>query len=137
MLNVTKSICFISKKSVTIFRLLISHLYSWMQYMNICSCIISFTLKLLQIFHILSQIIRNPFSAWFFIFYKNVCPFRKKKSDTNQKGSVTHTSLRPTSSPSWEEMISTSMDASKAGDECMYCMITLITTTRICTWLLI
>nr|XP_011448979.2 coiled-coil domain-containing protein 33 isoform X3 [Crassostrea gigas] len=41
----------------------------------------------------------------------------KKKSDTNQKGSVTHTSLRPTSSPSWEEMISTSMDASKAGDE--------------------
>lgn len=36
-------------------------------------------------------------------------------------------------------MITTSMDASKAGDECtliMYCMITLITTTLTCTWLL-
>nr|XP_022315826.1 coiled-coil domain-containing protein 33-like isoform X2 [Crassostrea virginica] len=41
----------------------------------------------------------------------------KKKSDDNQQGAVTHTSLRPTSSPSWEEMISTSMDSTKAGDD--------------------
>ena len=46
--------------------------------------------------------------------------YRKKKSDDNQQGAVTHTSLRPTSSPSWEEMISTSMDSTKAGDDCKY-----------------
>ncbi|XP_061192460.1 coiled-coil domain-containing protein 33-like isoform X1 [Saccostrea echinata] len=40
-----------------------------------------------------------------------------KKSDEDQKGSVTHTSLRPTSSPSWEEMIKTTLDSSEAGDE--------------------
>ncbi|XP_056019643.1 coiled-coil domain-containing protein 33-like isoform X2 [Ostrea edulis] len=40
----------------------------------------------------------------------------KKKSDEDQTGAVTHASLRPTSSPSWEEMITTTMDSSEARD---------------------
>lgn len=43
---------------------------------------------------------------------------RKKKSDEDQTGAVTHASLRPTSSPSWEEMITTTMDSSEARDGC-------------------
>jgi hypothetical protein len=45
---------------------------------------------------------------------------RKKKSEEDERGAVTHASLRPTSSPSWEEMVTATMDSSEARDGCKY-----------------
>lgn len=36
-------------------------------------------IKIITKFHILSQIIRNPFSAWFFIFYKNCLSIQEEE----------------------------------------------------------